>query len=155
MIGFDNAKVFGRTSFYVNKMMAENRPDFMLDTQSGAIEDLKSKKLFSTSGYDQKTDEVIIKVVNIDSLPQKISFSFKGIKLTGQPAEITELSHKDCNAENSLYNPNVVVPKKLDFYASNSGFEKDFQPFSLSIIRIKVTKPNNIKATLIDKRTIQ
>ncbi|MDP4289883.1 MAG: alpha-L-arabinofuranosidase C-terminal domain-containing protein [Bacteroidota bacterium] len=150
MIGFDNSKVFGRTSYYVNKMMAENRPDFMLDTRSGTIEDHKSKKWFSISGYDQKTDEVIIKVVNIDSLPQKASFCFRGIKLTGQPAEITELSHKDCNAENSLYNPNVIVPKKNGFTVFNSGFEKEFPPFSFSIIRIKVTKPNYIKATLKD-----
>jgi len=141
MIGFDNANVFGRTSYYVNKMMSENRPDFMLSSQAQDSLKGSSKQLFSISGYDKKTDEVIIKVVNISSQLQKASFNFKGVKIAGQSAKITELSHNDFQAENTINNPEVVVPKITILPISKGNMGKDFPPFSLSIIRIKTIKP--------------
>ena len=140
MIGFDNAKVFGRTSYYVNKMMSENRPDFMIDTRTDVTVGGSSKQLFCITGYDKKNEEMVLKVVNVGSMAQKAFFRFKGVRLTGQPAEMTELSHNDFQAENSLYNPEVVVPKITTFTVSNSDFAKDFPPYSLTIIRVKIVK---------------
>jgi alpha-L-arabinofuranosidase len=133
MIGFDNQSVFGRTSYWVNRMMAENRPDFLVNTQSAdSIRDL-----FCISGYDKTTNEIIIKVVNTGAQPQKAAFHFSGLKFDTGLAKIITLTHKDLNAENSLWNPHVVVPKKSDLPVSKNWIETDFSTNSFSIIRLK------------------
>ena len=133
MIGFDNSRVFGRTSYYINKMMAENRPDIMVKT----LPQDTSKTLYCTSGYDKKAEEVIIKVVNIGNASNKASFILTGLKFKNQTATIITLSHADPKAENSLFNPTVVIPIYSSLSLSKNGFEKELPPYSLSIIRIK------------------
>ena len=133
MIGFDNQSVFGRTSYWVNRMMAENRPDFLFNTRSAD----SVKNLFCISGYDKKTDEIIIKVVNTGAQPQKAAFHFKGIRFAGPTATSITLTHTDCTAENSLYNPNVVIPQKLQISAGKEDITKEFSPWSFTILRVK------------------
>ena len=137
MIGFDNNKVFGRTSYWVNRLMSENRPDVLLNTQSTD----STKNLFCISGYDTKTDEIVIKVANVGAAPQKVSFRFGKTKLASATAEVTTLTHTDCTAENSLYNPNVVVPQKTVPNLGKAGFEKEFAAYSFTVVRIKTVKP--------------
>jgi alpha-L-arabinofuranosidase len=135
MIGFDNSRVFGRTSYWVNKMMSENRPDFMLDIKSQDV----NNKLFCIAGYNLNTAELIIKIVNTDSQPQKVSLKFAEIRLSTDPATLITLSHFDGEAENSLYNPQVIVPKHSTFPVPQKGLDNDFLPCSFNIIRIKAT----------------
>jgi alpha-N-arabinofuranosidase len=133
MIGFDNQSVFGRTSYWVNRMMAENRPDFLVNTQSADL----NKSLFCISGYDKTTEEIVIKVVNLDSQPQKGVFRISGLKFAAVSAQLIVLNHKDLNAENSLWNPKVVVPQNSDLPVSKNLIEIDFSANSFSIIRLK------------------
>lgn len=143
MIGFDNSRVFGRTSYYVNQMMAENRPDYLLNIHPDESRNSMSDKLFSIAGYDLKHSEIVIKVANTDSLAQRVSFMLTGISSLEEKALITELSHHDKSAENSLYNSNAVVPVRSTTDLLNGTMNKIFPPFSLSIIRIKATINGN------------
>jgi alpha-N-arabinofuranosidase len=136
MIGFDNQSVFGRTSYWVNRMMAENRPDVLSNTISAD----STKNLFCISGFDRKTNEIVIKVANVGAAPQKVIFRFGKTKLTGSAAEVTTLTHPDFTAENSLYNSNVVIPRKSQIIVLKEDIEKEFSPWSFSILRIKATK---------------
>jgi alpha-L-arabinofuranosidase len=133
MIGFDNQSVFGRTSYWVNRMMAENRPDFLFNTLSAD----SVKNLFCISGYDKTTDEIIIKVVNVDSQPHKCIFRFSELKYDTVSANLIVLNHRDLNAENSLWNPKVVIPKNSRLSVSKNLIENNFPVNSFSIIRIK------------------
>ena len=139
MIGFDNQSVFGRTSYWVNRMMAENRPDVLLNTQSAD----STKNLFCISGFDRKTNEIVIKVANVGAAPQKVTFRFGKTKLAGSTAEVTTLTHPDCTAENSLYNPNVVIPQKLQIMPGKEGIVKEFSSWSFTILRVKTIKLKN------------
>ena len=139
MIGFDNQSVFGRTSYWVNRMMAENRPDVLLNTISAD----STKNLFCISGFDRKTNEIVIKVANVGAAPQKAIFRFGKTKLAGSTAEVTTLTHPDFTAENSLYNPNVVIPQKSQIIPGKEGIEKEFLPWSFTILRIKTIKSKN------------
>ncbi|MBV5315062.1 MAG: hypothetical protein JZU47_17295 [Prolixibacteraceae bacterium] len=145
MIGFDNQSVFGRTSYWVNRMMAENRPDFLVNTQSAD----SVKNLFCISGYDKTTDEIILKVVNTGAQSQKAAFHFKGIRFAGQTATSITLTHADCTAENSLFNPNVVIPQKSQVSIGKANIEREFSPWSFTILRVKIVKSKTDKPTNI------
>jgi alpha-L-arabinofuranosidase len=136
MIGFDNQSVFGRTSYWVNRMMAGNRPDILLNMLStDSVENL-----FCIAGYDKEANEIVLKIVNTGAVPQKASFRFKGVRFTGQTATSILLTHADFNAENSRYNPEVVVPQIGQFKVGKEGIEREFAPWSFTILRVKTTK---------------
>jgi alpha-N-arabinofuranosidase len=139
MIGFDNQTVFGRTSYWVNYMMVQNRPDVMLNVQSNDL----SKTLFCTAGFDKLNKELIIKVVNTDKIPQRANFTITGVKFSKSPATVIQLTHEDSQAENSLYNQLVVVPKTSAEMVEKNGVNKYFPANSMTIIRIKTL--NRIK----------
>jgi alpha-L-arabinofuranosidase len=126
-------------------MMAENRPDFLFNTLSTD----SVKNLFCISGYDKTTDEIIIKVVNTSAQPQKAAFHFKGIRFPGPTVTTITLTHTDCTAENSLYNPHVVIPQKSQISKGKEDIEKEFAPWSFTILRVKTSELK------IDKPTIK
>ena len=136
MIGFNNQYVFGRTSCWVNRMMAENRPDLLLSTQSAD----SIPNLFCISGYDKKTEEIIIKVVNTGAQPQKAAFCFKGVRFASQTAACITLGHTDCTAENSQCNPHLVIPRISDITAGKERVEREFAPWSFTTLRVKTSK---------------
>ena len=138
MIGFDNQSVFGRTSYWVNQMMSQNRPDIMLNVQAQNL----SEEIFCTSGYDEKTSELIIKLVNLDSKPQRVMFKFNGFRFADPAARVIQLGHKDPNAENSLYNANLVVPVKSVEPVNDSALHRELSPYSFTVIRLKGQRYN-------------
>jgi alpha-N-arabinofuranosidase len=134
MIGFDNQTVFGRTSYWVNYMLAQNRPDVILNVQ--AVD--SSKTLFCTAGFDKINKQLVLKVVNTDTKPQRAQFSIGGVKFSKSAATVIQLTHKDPKAENSLYNQQVVVPQTSTEKVQKNAINKEFLENSLTIIRIKI-----------------
>jgi alpha-L-arabinofuranosidase len=71
-------------------------------------------KLFSIAGLDNKTGEVIVKVVNASNQPYKTNLQIKGVELSGT-AELTTLTADAPTSENSMAEPTKYVPQKNDF----------------------------------------
>ncbi len=138
LIRFDSSRVIGRSSYYVQKLFANNRPDFILktDVQSGSHKLVTSeiKDLYALAGLDQKTGEIILKVVN--SSPNKITAPI-AIKGTTRPTKalIITLANSDPKAENTLDGPNTVVPETLKAAFEGNNISYDFPANSLTILR--------------------
>ena len=65
--------------------------------------------LFASSVFDKQTGEVIVKVVNTSDKPQPLSIQLNGMKGT-HTAQIITLSHDGMDDENSLDNPEKIIP---------------------------------------------
>ena len=97
LIHFDTDRVMGRAAYYVQQLMAENRPTYSLglnrvsgDTitigpdapaclqpeKSGDV--VRCPLQFFAAGRDEKTGEVIIKVVNADTKPYRTKIQLNG-----------------------------------------------------------------------------
>jgi alpha-L-arabinofuranosidase len=74
--------------------------------------------LFASAVVDNKTNEVIVKVVNTSRQSQPITLNLKGMKGNHTVKTIT-LTSNDMDAENSLDNPTRIVP--IDGTASADG----------------------------------
>lgn len=99
------------------------------------VEEKGLAPLHSLAGFDRKTGEYIVKVVNYGATPQDTDIILDGVTasmrkqatmLTGTP-----------NAENSLQNPNNIVPKTGDATSEQARFRQTFPPYSLTILRLK------------------
>jgi len=140
MIAIDNARVAGRSSFYVQKLFALNRPDFTLETSVSNPAGNNYQEIWALAGFDIQAGEYIVKVVNRKQAELPVKFNFEGIKKLGKVAKVTTLWHTDPAAENSLDNPGEVVPQKTEFAVEGLNIEYTLRPNSLTVIRIQAVK---------------
>lgn len=94
------------------------------------------QKLFSIAGKDNKTGDLIVKVVNASDKPYKAALEINGAQLNGS-GELITLTGDAPTSENSLSEPTKYIPKQTSLQGISSSTEMDFKPYSISILRLK------------------
>jgi len=141
MIGFDSSRVALRTSYYVQKMLAWNRPDEILQTQVAPPSDPKDAEVFAIAGLQRKTGDVLVRVVNRAAAPREMKIRFQGVAKIGSRARVTTLSHDDPTAENTVDFPDAVLPVESTFDGAGAEFTYVFRPYSFTLLRLASEKP--------------
>jgi alpha-L-arabinofuranosidase len=95
------------------------------------------QKVFAIAGRDNRTGDIIIKVVNADSTPYQTAISLSGVEEVDPVATLIELRADSPEAENSFAEPVKYVPKRSDITGIKKSFATNFPPFSISVLRIK------------------
>ncbi len=111
-IWFDNLRSFKSVSYYVQQLYAMNKGTNVLSlTMNGkpVAGQEGQDGLFASSVFDKATGEVIVKVVNTSDTPQPLSIQLNGMKGV-RKAEIITLTHDGMDDENSLDNPEKIIP---------------------------------------------
>lgn len=112
MIWYDNVRVFKTVSYYVQQLYAQNKGTNVLSLTMGGkpVAGQEGQDgLFASSVIDKNTGEVIVKMANTSKAEQTISMNLQGMKGV-RTAQTISLSSSDLNAENSLDEPNKIVP---------------------------------------------
>jgi len=94
------------------------------------------KKLFSIAGRDNKTGDVIVKLVNASDRPYKTKLDVKGVEL-GTTAEMITLASNTLEAENSFAAPKQFVPQPTILKDITANYEVEVKPYSISVLRLK------------------
>lgn len=142
LIWFDNFDVVRTASYYVQQLYATNsgthvipitldgRPATGAEGQDG---------LFCSAVFDSSTGEYIIKVANTSDVNRQLAFDFKGLKKrTLAGGTITTLHSDDPVVENSIENPQAVIPVKASLNAAGDSFETAIGPDTFAVYRIEV-----------------
>ena len=120
LIEFDTSRVVGRTSYQVQKILSTNRPDEVLKTsvdgQAG------KREVYALAGIDCKAHEVVLKAVNRSAKPCQVNVRMTGLQELGLTARVTTLSHQDPTAENTLDDPDMVLPAESLFSGIGPSF---------------------------------
>lgn len=113
MIWYDNTRLFKTVSYYVQQMYAQNKGTNVLsmtmDKKPIAGQDGQDG-LFASSVLDKNEGTVIIKVVNTSKQSQPVSININGLK-GERTAETITLTCSEMDAENTLDNPDKIVPQ--------------------------------------------
>ena len=111
-IWFDNLRMFKSVSYYVQQLYAMNKGSHVLSltmNKKPVAGQEGQDGLFASAVFEQSTGEVIVKVVNTSDTPQPISIQLQGMKGT-RTAQIITLTHDGMDDENTLDNPEKIVP---------------------------------------------
>lgn len=135
MIFFDNSNVCVTPNYYVQKMFSTNYGDMYY---KNIISTAKDTTLSASCIKDSKTGDVILKMVNTSLKPKDFKVNLNKFKDFMPDAEKMVLSGNP-ESENTLDNPNNVVPEK-DIIKVNNLFAYKAPPMSLTVIRIKLNK---------------
>ncbi len=133
MIFFDNTKICLTPNYYVQKMFSANQGDLYFDNVISA--NGKDSTLAFSCVQDTKTSDIILKLVNASVKSKKAKIDLTGFSNLIPDAELTVFSGS-ANSENTLDNPQIVVPVSSSIRVSGK-FEYSLPEWSLSVIRIK------------------
>ena len=93
--------------------------------------------IFATASREDKSGDVILKVVNVAAEPQPLQIALPGARNIDKTAHGEVLSGQPQDV-NSLESPEHVAPKALTITNAGSTFVHEFPAYSVSVIRLKV-----------------
>ncbi len=139
LIWFDNLKCVYTPNYYVQQIYAENKGTNVLSLTMDKKPLTGQEGLYASAVIDTKKKEFIIKIANATTENKNISIKLDGIgkKTTLNPAVevITMNGVKD--AENTLDNPAVIVPKTGTVQLTNSILQVNAGAESFNVYKIK------------------
>jgi alpha-L-arabinofuranosidase len=93
------------------------------------------ERVLGISGRDDKTGEIILKLLNTGDAPVEIGVVLRGATLSGR-GTLAELASDDASAENSFASPSRIAPKVSRITTRRNGLTPVLPAHSLSIFRL-------------------
>ena len=110
LIWFNNLTSYGTPSYYVQKMYGQNAGTQLLHTVLNGEKAIGQENLYASAVFDEKTSEIIVKVVNTSTNANKIKIDLKGRSV--EPQIVTEtLAYPELDAVNSIAFPSKISTK--------------------------------------------
>jgi len=95
------------------------------------------KSLYASASRDDKTGEIILKVVNAAPEAQAVEFNLAGLNKVSGPAKVIVLTSEKATDENTLEEPTKVVPKTQTLNVNSPSFTHTLPGNSVTVIRVK------------------
>ena len=138
MIGYDSAGSFGRSTYYAQKLLAENRPDVNLAATIAPPTGMDKKYFAALAGLDRKAKEIVLRLVNGVEQPVQVKINIAGAQVQPQGGgRIIAMSGK-LTEENDEKNPERIIPLSSAWQAPGQEFTLDLKPASLTVVRIPI-----------------
>ncbi len=118
-IWFDNLHIAKTTSYHVQAMYAHNKGTNMLPLTNNDFPLKGEDGVLASAVVDKNTDEYIVKVVNTCDSTRIVSIKLEGLKSISHVSTIT-LDCSDYNAENTVSEPNTIVPEESTIIADGN-----------------------------------
>ncbi len=136
LIRFDASRTYGRSSYYVQKLLSENRPDYNVWNNISNMQPDSTYMHFVSSGVDKDKNELVIKVVNCGKATYPASIQLKGIQKVLKGGRIITLKAQDGTDENTFEEPRKIYPHESSYDGFKCDFSFVFAPYSYTILRI-------------------
>jgi alpha-L-arabinofuranosidase len=140
LIWFDNLKSFGTANYYVQKLFSNNKGTQVLSMLLDGKPLTGQDGLYASAALDQKTNEVILKLVNASGRRMGPTLTLNSKWKFNSKAILTVLSSDNPESFNSLDQPVLIAPVEREMIVTGKSIHTDLAPNSLSLIRIKQTK---------------
>ncbi|HZI86183.1 MAG TPA: alpha-L-arabinofuranosidase C-terminal domain-containing protein [Pyrinomonadaceae bacterium] len=138
MIWFDNLRSYGTPNYYVQKLFSVNRGTKILPVMLNGSAKNGEGELFTSASLDERTGEVIVKMVNPAPAAKEIRIHLVGAKSVGKAGKAFVLESSDLKAENSIETPTKVAPVEKQLTVPGGEFAYTISPQSFTVIRVTV-----------------
>lgn len=137
LVWFNNAQVVPTPSYYVQQLFSVNRGTHVVPLLQNNMPVTGQDSCYATAAIDSVSKELIIKVVNASSQPQKRTFQLTDSKRKSFTGTHTVLKGASPNAANSAAEPSTIKPVQTTLHYKK-GQAIELAPLSVNIIRMKV-----------------
>jgi alpha-L-arabinofuranosidase len=120
-------------------------PSVKCSLDGRVIHDLRNslattRSLFASATRDNKSNDVIVKVVNAAADPTETEVQLAGVNQVAGDAQVIVLTSADPRDENTLDDPLKVSPKTQTLKLTGPKFTHNFPGNSLTVIRVKTSQ---------------
>jgi alpha-L-arabinofuranosidase len=138
LIWFDNSRIYGTPSYYVQQLFSQNVGDRIIDTViEGNVEE-PPNQLHVVANLDEKENAIIIKAVNLSPNPQKLVIKINTDREISDTATEIILSSDKLSDENSYEEPTKVAPVVHSMNGVSREFLYEFSKYSVTILKLKL-----------------
>ncbi|HVU35364.1 MAG TPA: alpha-L-arabinofuranosidase C-terminal domain-containing protein [Opitutaceae bacterium] len=135
MIWVDNLRLVKTPNYYVQQLFATNRGDRVLPVSITDASAEEQKRFYASSTYDEKSGDVIVKLVNATPEAASPTVTLTGVEQVGH-GTVTLLHADRPDAVNTFAAPDTVVPHATALAASAPSFQVALPPQSFAVLRI-------------------
>ncbi|MDB5262068.1 MAG: alpha-L-arabinofuranosidase, partial [Adhaeribacter sp.] len=139
MIWVDNLRSYGTPNYHVQKLFSVNKGTHVVPMLRNNLTVTGQDGLYASAVLDQKARELILKVVNASDKPQQSEFVIDGVKSVQAKGTVTELSSANLDAVNTFEKPAAVSPVQRPVPVKNKKVNLTLKPYSVNIIKVKVS----------------
>jgi len=139
LIWCDNLHVYGTPNYYVQQLFSRNRGDKVLLTRvtgAGADDTNQAPRLFASGTREDKSGEVILKLVNPTAQAQTASIVLEGTFIPRKEARATLVAGSSPHDENSFAAPTRVAPRLSILGGVSRRFDYECPPQSMTVFRM-------------------
>ncbi|MBV9306255.1 MAG: hypothetical protein JOZ45_08960, partial [Acidobacteriaceae bacterium] len=126
---------FGTPNYYVQKLFANNVGTHILPVTVNNSAANAQNGLYASASLDRRTNEVIIKAVNIANATRPVQIALEGVSGVKE-GQLIILASADLKAENSLDHPRQVTPAESKIKADHPIVRVDLKPYSVTVLRL-------------------
>lgn len=138
LIWFDNLRSVRSANYYVQQLYGHNVGTNVLTTVENKLPLAGQDGIYASSALDKTKNEIILKIANISDVAKKINYSFNGLKAAERNGTQTTLKSENLDQENTLDNPNAVVPTTNEIKMAGNTLEVELAPKSFSLFTLKL-----------------
>jgi alpha-L-arabinofuranosidase len=138
LIWFDNLNVVKTPSYYVQQLYSKNAGTNVLATTINGKAISGQDSLYASSVIDNKRGEIILKIVNNSAKSKSVNYLLDGTKSGEYTAVQTVFHQAKITDENTIENPNLVIPVTESKKISLPEFSIELNPKSFNLIIVQV-----------------
>ncbi|MCR5713331.1 MAG: carbohydrate binding domain-containing protein [Bacteroidales bacterium] len=135
LIWFDNLRMMRTPNYYVQQLYGTNSGTNVLSILMNGQKVTGQEGLYATACTDSRTNEIIVKFTNTATEAKTIRFTFDGLKKGSRTATVKYITAPAYKAENTLDNPDVVVPRETTTQFTDNVLEFEAAPQAFYVIR--------------------
>ena len=136
-IWFDNLHTMGTPNYYVQKMYSTNRGTNVVPILENGNALIGQGNLYASATIDKETNEVYLKMVNIQTKPMSVNIDLEGVKLSQKEAVLQILTADNKMDYNTIENPKKIYPIEKILNISDTKFEMTLEKESFTVLKIK------------------
>jgi len=136
MIWVDNLRVYGTPNYYVQQLYSLNKGTDVVSSLADQQVVAGQEGIYASAVLDNKTKELILKVVNTSAIAHSRSVVIEGAKKLAAKGKLTVMENTNLNAVNSFDNAINLSPKQGEIKIKNNTLSLVMQPYSFNMVRV-------------------
>lgn len=136
LIWFDNLNSVATPNYYVQKLFSNNRGADVVKILEDNNTIAGKDSLYASAVVDNKTGELIIKIVNNSSKAQEIELNITGKKIKKSAGVMQVLSASDLYSYNKLSELDKLAPVEKAIEMKGNKVQQQVAPYSVNVIKL-------------------
>jgi alpha-L-arabinofuranosidase len=138
LIWVNNLSSYGTPDYYVQKLFSLNKGTTVLPVTINREVIAGRDSLYASAVLDDKTKQVIVKIVNASASKKNYVIVFDGAGKIAARGVWTVLKSDDLNSVNSFDHPENVAPEDSSIAVKGKKVNVALAPWSFNVIKVKL-----------------